>query len=204
MKAAFALSAVAGLAVSVHAGSSIGSFGGGAIPDATTSHVAPGQLTLTGVVAGGGAVNNLGVAVDMAHTWAGDLEIDITSPMGTTVTLVHRVGATTSTQFGDSSGVNGTYTFRDGGADYWAAAAAAGFGTDVATGTYAPSEQFNAASALSVMNGENADGTWTLTVRDWGGGDTGSIAGWTLLNVPAPGAAALFGLAGLAGLRRRK
>ncbi len=203
---AFALTTLAGLAVSAtaSAGTNIGNFGGGAIPDAITSHTNPGVLTLTGTVVGGGNISNLGVSIDMSHTWAGDLEIDITSPGGSTVTLTHRVGATTSTQFGDSSGLAGSYTFRDGGADYWAAAAAAGFGTDVAPGTYQPSEQFDAPSALSALNGESANGTWTLTVRDWGGGDTGSIAGWSLLNVPAPGAAALFGLAGVAGLRRRK
>ena len=208
MKSAFALTAVAGLATSLHAGGTIGSFAGGAIPDATTSHITPGVLTLTGMVAGGGTVNNLGVSIDMAHTWAGDLEMTITSPMGTTVTLVNQVGDTTpapgGSGFGDSSGMSGNYTFRDGGADFWAAAAAAGFGTDVAPGTYAASGFNNAASALSALNGESADGMWTLTISDWGGGDTGSITGWSLLNVPTPGTAAVLGLAGLAGLRRRK
>ena len=204
------IASVAGLAVSASAfaGNNIGNFGGGFIPDAATSHTNPGVLTLTGTVVGGGTVADLGVSIDMAHTWAGDLEMTITSPMGTSVTLVNQVGDTTpapgGSGFGDSSGMSGNYTFRDGGADFWAAAAAAGFGTDVAPGTYAASGANNAASALSALNGESADGTWTLTVSDWGGGDTGSIGGWSLLNVPTPGTAAVLGLAGLAGLRRRK
>ena len=200
MKAAFALTAVAGLTASVHAG--FGPFGGGAIPDAITSHVTPGVLTLTGVVSGGGTVNNIAVTTDLTHTWVGDISMTITSPMGTTVDLVFRAGQTGATSFGDSSDFGGAYTWADGGAGFWAAAAAAGSTVAVPPGTYAASGNLNAASSLAALNGESADGVWTLVVRDWGGGDTGSVNSWSI--TPAPGAAALFGLAGLAGIRRRR
>ena len=201
-----ALTTLAGLAISAtaSAGTNIGSFGGGAIPDATTSHVTPGVLTLTGTVTGGGTVQDLGVVVDLTHTWVGDIDISITSPMGTTVGLLFRAGQTSATSFGDSSDFGGSYNFRDGGADLWAAAAAAGSTTAIASGQYAPSGAFNAPSSLAALNGESANGTWTLVVKDWGGADTGNVGGWSLLNVPTPGAAAVFGVAGLAGMRRRR
>ena len=40
------------------------------------------------------------------------------------------------------------------------------------TGTFAPS------SPLSAFNGDNANGTWTLSVADYYIGDTGSITSW--------------------------
>lgn len=49
-------------------------------------------------------------------------------------------------------------------------------------------------------------GVWTLRIYDWASGDTGSLGGWSIdvTHVPAPGALALLGLAGLVSGRRRR
>ena len=91
----------------------------------------------------------------LTHTWDGDLEISITSPFGTVVTLSDNRG-------GSGDNFIGT-TFDD------EAATAISAGGSPFTGSFRP-EGF-----LSSLDGENALGIWTLTVADQAGGDVGSI-----------------------------
>lgn len=188
-----AASAGLALAASALAGNSYNG-AGFAIPDN-----APAGANSVINVADSFAIANVSVTLNnLTHTWAGDL-IATLSNGATTVTLFSRPGQVGGTGFGSSSDFGGNYTFADGGADLTAALGGGGAFV-IPSGTYAP------AGALSAFNGQNSAGNWTLSISDNAGGDLGSLGSWTLnlTAVPTPGAAALLGLAGVAGLRRRR
>lgn len=188
-----AASAGLALAASALAGNSYNGTGF-AIPDN-----APAGANSVINVADSFSIANVSVTLNnLTHTWAGDL-IATLSNGATTVTLVNRPGQVGGAGFGSSSDFGGNYTFADGGADL--SANLGGGGTFVIpSGTYAP------VGALSAFNGQNSAGAWTLNISDNAGGDLGNLGSWTLnlTAVPTPGAAALLGLAGVAGLRRRR
>lgn len=136
----------------------------------------------------------------LTHTWIGDLQAVLVSPSGTDVTIFHRAGFTGS-GFGNSGDFTGAnYRFEATGPALPDSGDAAGgtYGQDL--GVWGDTDTFAA------FNGENAQGTWTLLIYDWAGGDSGSMNGWSMgfTAVPTPGALALLGLAGLASRRRRR
>lgn len=145
----------------------------------------------------------------LSHSWAGDLTVRLTSmTTGRSVTLVERVGRASDVGFGDSSNFDSDYTFRDGGAELWAAAAAVPGSGVISQGAYAPSGRFNAPTSLqNAFTGQSNGGDWVLTISDAAELDIGTLQSWsiTFFNLPAPASAA--GLAGLglamAGMRRR-
>lgn len=104
--------------------------------------------------------NNVG----LEHSFIGDLVIKLTSPSGTTVTLVDRNG-------GD--GNNFCNTLFDDSAP-----------TSIATITAndAPfSNRFRSINPLSRFNGEDANGTWMLHISDLSEGDTGNLRAFSLI-----------------------
>ena len=147
--------------------------------------------------AGGSVVDN--IAIDMSHTWVGDLFIEVRhkTPADYSVVLCDRPGNPAST-FGNSDDLNGVYTFRDGFAPIPENAGATGA---VAPGTYGP----HAGQVIS-RGVEDKFGEWSLFISDNAGGDTGTVRGWSITfnNVPAPGSLALLGLGGLVVGRRRR
>ncbi|MGP1309846.1 MAG: proprotein convertase P-domain-containing protein [Phycisphaerales bacterium] len=171
---------------------------GGAIADAVGT--VPTTTSFDIVVGDSFTVADASVELNISHTWVGDLSVTLSNGSNS-INLFNRPGFT-GTGFGDNSNLGGAYLFADGGADF-AAAAAAAIGTDaiVAPGTYAANGSF-----ASTFGGGGSAGTWTLSITDNAGGDIGNLSGWTLnlVPVPTPGAAALLGLAGVAGLRRRR
>jgi hypothetical protein len=181
----------------------IGGGAGGAIPD---NGLATGNLFSSTINTSVGLpFDVIGVSFDgLAHTWVGDLSMTLTGPgAGNSYNFFFRPGQTTPTavgQNGDFLAAN-SYSFSDAGMAW-------NTGTVIPSGDYAPIlSPFAPAQALSSFAGLNGvDGAWTLTIGDGAGLDTGSLAGWSLIvkAVPTPGAAALMGLAGIAGLRRRR
>jgi subtilisin-like proprotein convertase family protein len=139
------------------------------------------------------------ISLDIAHTWGNDLLITLTSPTGDVFDLMNDEvdqGGSGNFDMGliaaDGSLANvATYNFVEaGGLDVW----------DDTSGV-APGGTYNANSWAST--GWDA-GDWTLSVSDLVGGDGGAIGNVTIMyTIPAPGALALLGLAGLAGRRRR-
>lgn len=213
--AAGALAATAGMASATQQIVSV-SGTGGAIPDS-------GQGVLTRTVVVNGAlpiIQDMTVTLNnLVHTWVGDLWIRIQGPNGMTGTMVHRIGQTSATSAGDSSDYNGTYTFADTGANIWQAAAAIGGTAAIPSGTYFNSGGDGVWAGFGPPNGpgpnnafatkfggSNPNGTWTLTISDHAGADVGSLGSWRLdlKLIPAPVSAAMLGLAGLVGLRRRR
>jgi subtilisin-like proprotein convertase family protein len=202
---AIAILAVAASATLAHAGMYTGS--GGVLPS-SIPFVGPGVFSSSIDVFNDTDFPITSVVVTLqglSHTWIGDLTATLTSPNGTQHTLFARVGRLTSGP-GDSSNLGGDYTFADGGADLWAAAAGVLGSVSIPAGTFHTTS--SGSSAATSMNaafaGQNGNGTWTLTITDGTANDSGSIAGWQLTIIPAPGAAAVLGLSGLFAARRRR
>jgi subtilisin-like proprotein convertase family protein len=148
------------------------------IPSSGNATPYPSAIT---VPAGLGNLQAVSVTLNgVAHTWPDDIDILLVGPGGQNVILMSDVA-------GFNPGVSGlTLTFRDGAPEIFG-------GLAPASGTYRPSnvdatEVFGAPAPggpyganLSVFNGTNPTGTWSLFVRDDVAGDAGQIAGgWTL------------------------
>ena len=126
-------------------------------------------------------VSTLVVGVGLEHTRIGDLTAELIHN-STTVTLLSRVGRTGS-GVGDTSNVNGEYCFVIGAQDLWARAAALGDAQTVPPGFFSPSRATDGAAPtpdLSIFNGVNFTGIWTLRVRDTERGDIGRISSFKL------------------------
>jgi subtilisin-like proprotein convertase family protein len=109
-------------------------------------------------------ISSLEVILDIDHTYVGDLSATLTSPQGTLIQLFDRAA-------GGGCGANDLYlTLSDAAentsGDYVTTCQAGVVGTRLA---YQPAE------ALSAFAGEDAEGTWTLTVTDNAGEDGGAI-----------------------------
>lgn len=112
------------------------------------------------------SINDLNVSLDITHTWLGDLEISISNGVNT-VDLIW-----------DDCGSNDDIaaTIDDGAGALVCATPTVGSG---ATTINNPPQEF-----LSVFNGQNVNGNWTLTVTDDAGGDTGVLNEWCIITDP--------------------
>lgn len=198
------LAASAGLAIAASAfatqNMTIGGGGAFSIPDNSPAGASSSLSTNIG------AFDVVGVAfTGLSHTWAGDLSMTLTGPgAGNSFNFFHRPGQTTPTAVGQNVdfGAGNVYSFTDGGVAWNTAATGVMPGGNYAPirSAFAPAQGINSFAGLTGGNG-----TWTLSISDNAALDLGSIQGWSLIvKVPTPGAAALFGLAGVAGLRRRR
>lgn len=142
-----------------------------AIPDNTPAGVS----SVANVANMAGPITSAQVRVNATHTWVGDIVITLTSPGGTTLTLLDRPGVPAGS-FGCSND-NINVTFQDGAADPEAVCAASGAWPVT---TAAP------VNAFSALNGQAGNGNWTLTISDNAGGDTGQLVDWELILTPAP------------------
>lgn len=102
----------------------------------------------------------LQVCMNINHTWAGDLTIWLRAPSGHWVMLSQSNGGSannyTNTCFTTVPGVN------------------INVGTAPFTGSFNPEQAFTA------LAGATVNGTWTLYVGDYAGGDTGTLLDWTI------------------------
>ncbi len=131
-----------------------------AIPDNNATGITSSQ-TISGL---SGTITDLNVRINITHTFVGDLVISLVSPAGTTVSLINRRG---------SSGDNFTNTVLDD--------EAATSITSV-TSTNAPfTGNFRPESPLSLVDGQDPNGTWQLRVTDRAGADVGTLVNWSLI-----------------------
>lgn len=123
------------------------------IPDNAT-------LTTTLTVSGVATIADLNVSLNIAHTFDSDLDVYLVSPSGTKILLFSSVGGW---------GKNFTNLTLDDEAGTSIDNAAAPF-----SGTFRPQ------GWLSLVDGENPNGTWTLIVSDTSVCDVGKLKGWSL------------------------
>lgn len=198
MKTAFAIIALAGLTGTASAVDYFG--GGGTFPDGG----GPGSQFSSSIVIGDvGSIQDLNVSLlGASHTFVGDLIVTLSHvDSGTSVVLVDRPGVPDFSSFGWAYDLNGDYTFDDDASVTWQDVNGGVQDTlfVIASGSYLGE------NALSAFNGEDISGTWTLTISDNAGFDTGGIQGWSInATIPAPSSMALLGLGGIVAGRRRR
>lgn len=193
MKTAIAL--VAGLTAAASAADYNGA--GFVIPDNS-----PAGASSSIVIGDAGNLVDLNITLnDITHTWVGDLIITLSNG-STSVDLVNRPGVPDQGTVGWAYNLNGDYTFDDAaGTTNWdnVNGGVQDSAFTIGSGSYIPF------SALSAFNGASLAGTWTLSISDNAGLDTGALGGWTLsATVPTPSSMALLGLGGLVATRRRR
>lgn len=161
-----------------------GSFTYNGLPLAITDNLPAGVSSTADVAGVPGPITSVQVQVTADHTWVGDLIFTLTSPGGTSVTLMDRPGVPGLSPFGCSNN-NVDVLFGDGlPDDPEGTCSGAGQGN---TADPWPVSNATPVQPLSALNGEDANGTWTLTVSDNAGGDTGTLLDWELLIEPAAG-----------------
>jgi subtilisin-like proprotein convertase family protein len=139
----------------------------------------PSTINVSGVT---GTVTKVTVFLDnFSHTFPADVDILLVGPGGQRLLLMSDVG-------GGTDAVNVDLTFDD---------TAAAIGVTVVTGTFRPTNSgtgdifpapgpagpFPDPQLLSVFNGVNPNGAWSLFVVDDAGTDAGSISGGWHLNI---------------------
>jgi len=112
-------------------------------------------------------ISDVNVTLHITHPYDHDLSVYLVSPSGTRVKLFSDVGGS-----GDNFGIiNGAGTTFDDDA-------LQSITDPSATPPFA--DVFRPADPLSIFNGENAIGYWTLEVKDSTDGDDGSLDDWSL------------------------
>lgn len=135
-----------------------------AIPDSSSTGV-----TSTITIPNGGTITDLDIEIKTTHSWPGDLIYTLTNTTtGTSAVIYDRPGVPAST-YGCST-ANVDVVLDDEGTspvETTCNATPPGIG-----GRRIPN------NPLSVFDGQDRAGTWTLKVTDNAAGDTGSLTGW--------------------------
>ncbi|MGD9583559.1 MAG: proprotein convertase P-domain-containing protein [Lysobacterales bacterium] len=128
------------------------------------------------VVSGAGTtLTSVDLLTAIQHTFAADMDITLTSPAGTIVTLGTDNGAGNDdvyngTAWDDQANPGGQVPYTTNN----------GLVTDQLYANLVTATPLVPEGALSAFLGQDPNGTWTLTVTDDLAGDTGSINNWTL------------------------
>ena len=140
---------------------SCGVFASTDVPVSISSSGTP-TITSTLNINASGSIQDVNVLnLDISHTWINDLIITLTSPQGTSVTLISRIC---------NSQNNILTNLDDEAGNSYASMPCPPTNND----TYQPFE------ALSAFDGEDLNGTWTLTIEDVFNQDGGSLNAWSL------------------------
>lgn len=136
----------------------------------------PAVVTSEIVVTGAGAfLWDVNLTTFLAHTFSADLDVTITSPEGTVVTLTTDNGGNNDNVFNgtvwdDSANPAGQVPYASNN----------GLVTDHVYANLTAASPLVPEEALAAFVGEDPNGTWTITVSDDLAGDGGSLDGWTL------------------------
>ncbi|HLP93510.1 MAG TPA: proprotein convertase P-domain-containing protein, partial [Saprospiraceae bacterium] len=117
----------------------------------------------------GATIQDVNLSLNIAHTWIGDLRIELTSPAGTTMVVwANNCGATDNIIHNFDDEAANCYTLCT---DYGVGNTGRPLACAAGTGT---------TDFLSKFDGENPAGNWTLRIRDGVGGDQGVVTAWSL------------------------
>ncbi len=131
------------------------------VPVAISASGTP-TVTSTITIPTGGTITDVNVLnLVGTHTYMSDLTVTLTSPLGTSVVLFAGICTTLD---------NFNLNFDGGSASTYASIPC----PPTSAGTYQPSGN------LSLFNGQNSTGVWTLTIADGFDVDGGSLASWSL------------------------
>jgi uncharacterized repeat protein (TIGR01451 family) len=140
---------------------------GGAIIDLSCNQPTSSQIVRTFAVPTNYAVRDVNLGVFLNHSYRSDLRIFLSSPGGSTVSILPW---TTNAQSGDN--LNDLFDDEAAAAITTHVAAA----IDPLTPTPPPySHSFRPANPFTVFDGQNANGTWTLRICDAVGTDVGNF-----------------------------
>lgn len=126
----------------------------------------PGEVTSSITVPDNKRIGNLKVLINLTHNLMQDLDVSLTSPDGNVVALFTDIG----------SSITGSQVGLDFELDDTAAATPRGFSALSGT-AMKPELRYR----LAWFQGQQAQGTWTLTVRDDLAGNGGVLHGWGLV-----------------------
>jgi len=119
-------------------------------------------------------IEDLDVAVAIQHSWVGDLQLELVSPLGSRIQLLDRPDYPAASL--GCSDNDMTVVFDDEAS------------TDLEDHCEGTSPWYSGRAlpteSLSVVDGFAATGTWSLLITDNAGGDTGSLLGWELQSTP--------------------
>ncbi|NNE32728.1 MAG: T9SS type A sorting domain-containing protein [Winogradskyella sp.] len=106
-------------------------------------------------------ISDINLMLEVTHPYISDIGVVLTSPEGTSVNII-------SSQCGANPDLSAT--FDDSGDAL------------IVCSTSSPSVSgvIQPQSPLSILNGENVSGTWTLSVSDSGIGDDGAVTSWSV------------------------
>jgi gliding motility-associated-like protein len=126
-----------------------------------------------------------GICINMEHSWARDIEIKITCPNGTEVTLHNHVGQTGSEVYlGVPNDSDDFFPIPGAGRDYcWTPNATNPywiqyFNTSLGGSGTLPSANYRSFETLNNLIGCPLNGEWTITVTDLWPADNGYIFSW--------------------------
>jgi subtilisin-like proprotein convertase family protein len=149
----------------------------GTIPDGTGERNV--SFPLSGYT-GSPAQISVGMTFNPVHTYAGDLDVVLRAPDGThEATIFSRTGLTSGVPSGDDSDLAGPYLFFDNNSNnWWSAASSTGSNAAIPAGSYRSSDSSGANTFIdpAFTGVSNANGTWTLRLRDVVGQDSGGIS----------------------------
>ena len=132
-----------------------------AIPDSDPA----GVTDVIDVTGSDQVITDLNIGVEIEHTFVGDLNIEITSPAGTTIRVWDR----------GCAGENNMEVAFDDESDPVDCGSAPIFGFIAPSG-----DNEDNLGELSAFDGEPIAGEWTITISDNAGADTGSLIQWCL------------------------
>ncbi len=109
-------------------------------------------------------ISDVNIAIDITHTWIGDVALSVKSPAGTTINLWNNNCGTNDNLFyvADDEGITSNLC------------------VDYVSGQNINLTILSPASPLSLLDGQDAQGTWTMNVSDNVAGDNGTLNHCTL------------------------
>jgi subtilisin-like proprotein convertase family protein len=121
----------------------------------------------------GATITGVSVNFNMTHTWLADMVVNLRAPNGQILNLVNRRGGSGDNFVNTTISSASTTSLATGAAPFTGTFAADG-ALNVGPTTFV-STATNFAALYSVANGD-----WTLGMRDYAGGDLGTLTGWSI------------------------